>query len=121
MSPVDLTPVGTPVTFPNVPDSGGGDDNFVPEPKIVPIKTDKTTLYDRKNKETYTCSYCSSPEQTLVTKLENRPRRSGLNRRAGQEASVTRHKNSARRQDSNRWRPRVSVRLGCHSTLRRHR
>ncbi|PPQ93195.1 hypothetical protein CVT25_007799, partial [Psilocybe cyanescens] len=34
-SPVSLTPVGTPVTFPDIPDSGG-DDNFAPEPEIAP-------------------------------------------------------------------------------------
>jgi hypothetical protein len=38
-SPVNPTPVGTPVTFPDIPDSGG-DDNFIPEPEIAPIKPD---------------------------------------------------------------------------------
>jgi hypothetical protein len=38
-SPVDLMAVGTPATFPDVPDSGG-DDDFVPEPEIAPIEPD---------------------------------------------------------------------------------
>jgi hypothetical protein len=39
MSSVDLMPVGTPVTFPDILDSRG-DDNFVPEPEIAPIEPD---------------------------------------------------------------------------------